>query len=190
METLYIFAIAVGLAMDAFAVSVATGIKLGYSVNIHHTFRLAFNFGFFQFIMTVLGWYLGYSVERVIKVYDHWFAMVLLVFIGVKMIFESFRNEESSDIECDPTKGINILFLSIATSIDAFAVGLSLGVLNSGIWYPSIIIGLVAAVFTTLGMKLGSRVGITFSHRIEILGGIILIVIGMKIFVEHIISGI
>ncbi|HDY90003.1 MAG TPA: manganese efflux pump [bacterium] len=190
METLSIFAIAAGLAMDAFAVSVSTGIKLGCSVKIHHTFRLAFNFGFFQFIMTVLGWYSGYSVERIIKAYDHWIAMALLVFIGVKMIFDSFRNKEYTELECDPTKGINVLILSIATSIDAFAVGLSLGVLNLGIWYPSIIIGLVAAVFTIIGMKLGSRVGIKFSHRTEILGGIILIGIGIKIFVEHIIASI
>ena len=190
MEILSIFAIAVGLAMDAFAVSVAAGIKLGSKAQIRHTFRLAFNFGFFQFMMTVLGWYSGSSVERIIKAYDHWVAMALLVFIGGKMIFDSVRDNISSEPECDPSKGINVLILSIATSIDAFAVGISLGVLNSEIWYPSIIIGLVAALFTVAGIKLGGRIGIKFSHKIGIIGGIILILIGMKIFAEHIIGGI
>ena len=190
MEILSIFAIAVGLAMDAFAVSVAAGIKLGCKVQIHHTFLLSFNFGFFQFMMTVLGWYSGSSVERIIKAYDHWVAMSLLVFVGGKMIFDSFRDNKSSELKYDPTKGINVLILSIATSIDAFAVGISLGVLNSEIWYTSIIIGLVAAFFTVTGIKLGGRIGIKFSHKIEIIGGIILVLMGMKIFAEHIIEGI
>ncbi len=190
MEILLIFAIAVGLAMDAFAVSVAAGIKLGCKVRLHHTFRLSFFFGFFQFMMTVLGWYSGYSLERIIKAYDHWVAMVLLVFVGGKMIFDSFGDNTSSELECDPTKGINVLILSIATSIDAFAVGLSLGVLNSEIWYTSIVIGLVAALFTVTGIKLGGRIGIKFSHKIEIVGGIILVLIGLKLFAEHIIKGI
>jgi len=190
MEILSILAIAVGLAMDAFAVSVAVGIKLGRKLQIHHTFRLSFSFGFFQFMMTVLGWYSGYSVERIIKAYDHWAAMALLVFVGTKMIYDAARDDISSELKYDTAKGINVLILSIATSIDAFAVGISLGVLNSEIWYPSIIIGLVAALFTVTGIKLGGRIGIKFSRKIEIIGGIILILMGIKIFAEHIIGGI
>ncbi len=189
MEILSIFAIAVGLAMDAFAVSVAAGIKLGCELTPHHIFRLSFNFGFFQFLMTVFGWYLGSSVEKTIKTYDHWVAIVLLGFVGGKMIVDSVRNT-SPELKYDPTKGINVLMLSIATSIDAFAVGISLGVLNSEIWYTSIIIGLVAGFFTVTGMKLGGRIGIVLSHKIEIIGGIILILIGIKLFAEHIIKGI
>ena len=190
METLTIFAIAVGLAMDAFAVSIAMGLKLGCSVNVYHTFRLAFFFGFFQFIMTVLGWLSGYSVESIIKTFDHWIAMALLGFVGGKMIFESFRKDTLSELPCDPTRGVTLLYLSIATSIDAFAVGISIGVMNVGIWYPSVIIGLVAAAFTITGITLGSRIGIFLSRKIEILGGIILIVIGLKIILEHIMRGI
>ena len=116
--------------------------------------------------------------------------MVLFVFVGGKMIFDSFRDNTSSELECDPTKGINVFILSISTSFDAFAVGLSLGVLDSEIWYTSIIIGLVAAIFTVTGIKLGGRIGLKFSHKIEIIGGIILVLIGLKLFAEHIIKGI
>ncbi len=186
METLTILAVAVGLAMDAFAVSIATGIQLGYTVKVHHTFRLAFFFGFFQFIMTVLGWFSGYSVGNIIETLDHWIAMALLGFIGGKMIFEALGKGTTSELSYDPTRGVTLLYLSIATSIDAFAVGISLGVLNVAIWYPSVIIGLVAAGFTIIGITLGKRIGILLSRKIEILGGIILIAIGLKIFIEHI----
>jgi putative Mn2+ efflux pump MntP len=141
-------------------------------------------------MMTVLGWYLGNFVERIINAFDHWVAMAFLVFIGGKMIVDSFRNRSTEELTCDPTQGLNLFILSIATSIDAFAVGLSLGVLNSGIWYPSIIIGLVAAAFTVCGMKLGNRIGLLFSHRIEFVGGMILIGIGLKIIIEHLLKGI
>ena len=176
--------------MDAFAVSIATGLKLGCSVKARHTFRLAFHFGFFQCFMTVFGWFLGYSVESIIKTFDHWIAITLLCFIGGKMIFEAFKNDISSEVPCDPTKGMMLLSLSIATSIDAFAVGISLGVLDTGILYPSIIIGLVAAAFTITGIRLGSKLGTFVSRKAEILGGIILIGIGLKILLEHMAKGI
>ena len=190
METLTILAIAVGLAMDAFAVSIATGIKLGYSANVHRTVRLALHFGFFQFMMTVLGWCSGYAVENIIKAFDHWIAFMLLGFIGGKMIFESLREDAPSELPVDPTRGSSLIWLSIATSIDAFAVGISLGVLNAGIWYPSITIGIVAAAFTIAGIELGCRIGIYISRKIEIFGGCILIGIGMKMLVEHLMKGI
>lgn len=188
MEYISIIAIAVGLAMDAFAVSVATGIRLGCDLRYHHTARLAFSFGFFQFFMTFLGWLMGSSVEKVISSFDHWIAMGLLVIIGGKMIIDSLKSGEGEEIKCDPTTGLSLLVLSVSTSIDALAVGISLGVLHSGIWYQSIIIGIVAAAFTIAGMKLGEKIGILFSHRIEILGGLILIGIGLKIFFEHILA--
>ena len=190
MESLTIIGIAVGLAMDAFAVSIATGIKLGCMVRVHHTIRLAFFFGFFQFFMTVLGWFFGSSVENYIRAFDHWVAILLLSVIGGKMIYDALRRDSSSDMPPDPTRGWVLLSLSVATSIDAFAVGMSLGVLNSGIWFPSIIIGLVAAAFTTAGINFGCRIGLKVSHEIEVVGGIILILIGLKICIEHITKGI
>ena len=184
MGTLTILIIAVGLAMDAFAVSTAVGIKLK-NVTGGHIFRLSFHFGFFQFMMPILGWAAGYTVEDIISAFDHWVAMALLGLIGGKMIIESLYNDNPQKFKSDPTRGLTLLGLSLATSIDAFAVGLSLGVLNEGIWYPSIIIGLVAAAFTMLGLKLGSRIGMIFSRKMETAGGVILIGIGIKIVLGH-----
>ena len=184
MSTLTILIIAVGLAIDAFAVSTAVGIKLG-CVTVRQTFRLAFHFGFFQFIMPILGWIAGYAVEGIICALDHWVALALLGFIGGKMIVESFEKDTARIFKGDPTRGLTLLGLSVATSIDAFAVGLSLGVLNKGIWYPSVIIGIIAAAFTALGLELGCKIGMVLSRKMEIVGGIILIGIGIKIVLDH-----
>ncbi len=190
MEYLTIIGIAVGLAMDAFAVSIATGIKLGCLTRAHHTLRLAFFFGFFQFFMTFLGWLSGSSVENYIRAFDHWVALTLLVFIGGKMIYDAMHGDSAEKLPSDPTRGWVLLSLSVATSIDAFAVGISLGVLNAGIWLPSIVIGLVAAAFTAAGIEFGCRIGLRISREIEVGGGIILILIGLKILIEHIMKGI
>lgn len=176
--------VATALAMDAFAVSISTGIKLG-CVTGRQTFRVAFHFGFFQFIMPVLGWLGGSAMAGIIGSFDHWVAMGLLGFIGGKMIHEAFDETAGKDTAIDPTRGLYLISLSIATSIDALAVGLTLGVLHQNIWYPSIIIGLVAAGFTVLGMEIGCRIGIRFSKNMEIIGGIILIAIGVKIVLDH-----
>lgn len=183
-----LFAIAVGLAMDAFAVSIATGIRLG-CVTGHQTFRMAFHFGLFQFMMPIIGWYAGNAAQRFISGFDHWVALVLLVFIGGKMVYEAFEENSSAESSGDPTRGMRLVALSVATSIDALAVGLSLGVLRLGIWMPSILIGVVAAAFTTLGIKLGCRLGLLFSKRMEIVGGLILIGIGVKIVLDHTVFG-
>ena len=183
MGFLTILAIAVGLAMDAFAVSVAAGIRLG-CVTGRQTFRLAFHFGFFQFMMPVIGWLLGFSVEKLISSFDHFVACGLLCIIGAKMIYDSSKSDEEK-MAADPTKGMPLIGLSIATSIDALAVGLSLGVLNAGIWFPSIIIGIVAAAFTAVGIELGCKIGSVMKSRIEIFGGLILIGIGIKILMDH-----
>ncbi len=190
METFTIYVIAVGLAMDAFAVSVASGIRLGCDLRAHHTLRLAFFFGFFQFMMTVLGWFAGASIESFIQSFDHWIAFGLLTLIGGHMFIEALRTDDTGACSGDPTRGYRLVGLSIATSIDAFAVGISLGVLHSDVWFPSIVIGLVAAGFTVAGIRLGCRIGISMSHRIEILGGIVLVGIGVKILLEHILKGI
>jgi len=133
--------------------------------------------------MPLIGWVLGFSVEKIISSFDHFVAFALLAFIGGKMIYEAF--EDSDTIKGDPTKGMTLIGLSVATSIDALAVGLSLGVLNVGIWFPCIIIGLVAAGFTAAGIKLGCRIGNIMKSRIEIIGGILLIGIGIKILLDH-----
>ena len=147
--------------------------------------RMAAHFGFFQFLMPILGWLAGIAVVDYIHAFDHWIAMGLLGFIGGKMIYEAYHGLASTTFSGDPTRGATLLMLSVATSIDALAVGLSLGVLHSNILYPSIIIGLVAGGFTILGIRLGCRLGMRFSRRVEIFGGLILIAIGIKIVLEH-----
>lgn len=185
MPIFELLAIAVGLSMDAFAVSIAAGIRLE-CITGRQTFRMAFHFGFFQFIMPVLGWFAGASAERFTGAFDHWVAMGLLVFIGGKMIFDALkRRDDDISSTRDPTRGMTLLGLAVATSIDSFAVGLSLGVLRLGIWFPSILIGIIAAAFTTVGLRLGCRIGLMFSRRMEIAGGLILIGIGIKILADH-----
>src|SRR3989339_175241 len=122
MEYISIIAIAIGLAMDALAVSVAIGIRLGCELRYHHMLRLSFFFGFFQFIMTFLGWLMGSSIEKIISSFDHWIAFILLVIIGIKMIRDSFKKENSLELKCDPTTGLNLIVLSVSTSLDALAV--------------------------------------------------------------------
>ena len=184
MGTITILVIAIGLAMDAFTVSIATGIKLG-CVTGRQTFRMAFHFGLFQFMMPIIGWFLGKAVESSIAAYDHWVAFVLLGIIGGKMVYESFDTEQDNSCTDDPTCGMTLIGLSVATSIDALAVGLSLGVLNAGIWMPSIVIGIVAAAFSVAGIELGCRIGALFNRRMELLGGLVLIGIGVKILLDH-----
>jgi putative Mn2+ efflux pump MntP len=185
---LTLLGIAVGLAMDAFAVAIATGIVLG-TVSGRQTFRLAFHFGLFQFLMPVVGYLAGMTVERYIGGYDHWFAFALLGYIGGKMVYEGTRRgegEEEGTGGKDPTRGISLVVLSVATSIDALAVGISLGVLrNDGIVYPGVVIGIVACTFTAAGLHLGKRLGAVFGRRMEVVGGVILVGIGVKIVLDH-----
>lgn len=183
MSTLTLLAIAVGLAMDAFAVAIGAGLQL-CQVTKRQTFRLAWHFGLFQAFMPVLGWLAGLTLVEYIEPVDHWIAFALLAFIGGKMIYEALKDEGETD-RCDPTKGWTLVMLSVATSIDALAVGLSLAVLGVDIWYPAIVIGIVAGVLTIVGLQLGTRFGALLGRRMEIAGGIILIGIGVKILIEH-----
>lgn len=176
--------IAIGLAMDAFSVSVATGMMIE-NINFGHYFRLSFHFGLFQFFMPIIGYFAGIRVETIIGSYDHWVACVLLAFIGLKMIYGAFSNRNGEIAKSDPSRGWNLVMLSIATSIDAFAVGLSLGIIGCAILFPSIVIGVVCAAFSILGIFLGKNVGRFVGKRAEIAGGIILIGIGIKIVFEH-----
>jgi len=171
--------------MDAFAVAIATGIVLG-SVSGRQTFRLAFHFGLFQFLMPVIGYLAGMTVERYIKGYDHWLAFGLLGYIGGKMVYEGIRTGEEGGNGKDPTRGMSLVVLSVATSIDALAVGISLGVLHTeGIVYPGVVIGIVACTFTAAGLHLGKRLGNVFGKRMEVVGGLVLVAIGVKILFDH-----
>lgn len=190
MNTIYIVGIAIGLAMDAFAVAISTSAALVH-VNKRQLFRLSWHFGLFQALMPIIGWSVGRTVVDYIQGFDHWVAFGILTYVGGRAIYHAYRTENDAISGTqprtlpDPTKGWSLVMLSIATSIDALAVGLSFGVLNSAIWYPSLIIGVVAASFTLFGMLIGSRLGLHFGERMAILGGIVLIAIGLRIVVGH-----
>ena len=186
MNTAAVFCIAFALAMDAFAVSIAAGIALK-TVTRRQTIRLAWHFGLFQFAMPVIGWGAGSTVRSFIEGYDHWIAFILLLLVGGNMLREAFQSHKAEPSKKDPTKGMPLVLLSVATSIDALAVGLSFSVLNIAIWSPALIIGLVAALCTAAGIHIGKRIGAS-SHigkYADMAGGIVLIAIGFKILYEH-----
>lgn len=185
MDLLVMFGIAVGLSMDCLAVSLGCGMRLGCPDN-RQTLRMALAFGAAQAIMPVIGWAAGHSVVGYIKDYDHWLAFALLSFVGGKMIFEYFEKEcPEEEKACDPTRGRELLVLSIATSIDALAVGLSLAFLEAGIALPAIIIGVTCFAITLFGVKLGGKASELLGKRMELVGGLVLVAIGVKILVEH-----
>ena len=186
MEFIKILAIAVALAMDAFAVSIATGVNLK-NVNSRQMFRLSWHFGLFQALMPIIGWSAGLSIRSHIEHYDHWIAFGLLALVGGHMIKEAFQDGKAEKPIKDYTKGITLVMLSVATSIDALAVGFSLSLLKISIWMPALIIGIVAGIFTLIGMRIGERIGAAkrLSFYAETIGGVILIGIGLNILHEH-----
>jgi putative Mn2+ efflux pump MntP len=185
MNLFLVLPVALALAMDAFAVAVGLSVA-PKGLNKIQTFRLAFFFGLFQFMMPLIGWTAAQSFLRYIQQVDHWVAFGLLCLVGGKMVLSSFQYERArSKASNDPSKGLTLVMLSVATSIDAFAVGLSFAALEEGILYPSFIIGVVAFLLTLAGTRLGPLAGKLVSKGAEFLGGLILILIGIKILAEH-----
>lgn len=187
MSFVSIFLIAIGLGMDAFSVAVGTGFN-ARRVDPGQLLRLSTGFGLFQFIMPMLGWTAGRTIADLISRYDHWVAFGLLAGVGAKMILDSVRannddmgNQSDSP---DPTKGFSLLVLSVATSIDAFAVGLSFALLDISVMTASIIIGIVAFAMTAGGIFLGAHAGKKLGKKAGILGGLILIAIGLRILLS------
>jgi putative Mn2+ efflux pump MntP len=186
MGWLSLLVVACALAMDAFAVAIVTGLTLN-PMTRRHVFRLAFHFGLFQALMPIVGWLAGNAVHQYIEAVDHWIAFGLLAFVGGNMIRGAIRSEdEQTRTPRDPTTGWELVVLSVATSIDALAVGLSLAMVGSTIITPAVVIGLVAATFTAGGMVLGRRIGALWGKRVEVLGGLVLVAIGVKIVIEHV----
>lgn len=187
MHILTVLGIAVALAMDAFAVAIATGVTLR-QVSIRQTFRLSWHFGLFQALMPVIGWGLGSSIQSYVEAYAHWVAFVLLALVGSNMLKEAILIDDDAEPASrkDATRGKTLVVLSIATSIDALAVGLSMSMLNVSIAYPAIIIGIVAGLFTVAGLHLGKRAaGLTrLSNSAEAMGGLVLWLIGLNILRE------
>lgn len=173
--------IAVGLSMDAFAVSVCKGLSVK-KVGVKHAALAGLYFGGFQFLMPVIGYLLGFRFESVIESIDHWVAFVLLAFIGGNMIKESFGKAE----ELNDDFGVKtMLLMAIATSIDALAVGITFAFLEVQILPAAGLIGVTTFLLSFVGIYIGNAFGIRYKSRAELAGGIILVVIGVKILLEH-----
>ncbi len=184
MELIEIMAIGFALSMDTFSV----GLSVSMQRHIKHrqVLYMAASFAIFQAIMPIIGWLLGVQVKDFIEAYDHWVAFILLAYIGWKMLMEARAGQESS--ANDPTSVYTLLILSIATSIDALAVGISFAALSVDIYYPALIIGIICFMVTIVGMYLGSMLAkskLNLASYANILGGLLLIGIGIKILIEH-----
>ena len=180
------FLTGVGLAMDAFAVSICKGLGMS-KVNKKQAVIIGIFFGGFQALMPAVGWLLGTGFEHYIKSIDHWIAFVLLAYIGIKMIIEALKPEgEGESIEKDAPLNIREMFtLAVATSIDALAVGISFAFLNYPIVSAATVIGITTFVISIIGVYIGNFFGTRYKKKAEIVGGIILILIGLKILLEH-----
>lgn len=183
MDLLLILSIAIGLSMDAMAVAAATG-AAKRNLPVQWTLLMACFFGVFQALMPILGWLAGTTIRNTIAAFDHWLAFALLLFIGIKMIYESARDHKHQEIKTSLTFSL-LLMMAVATSIDAFAVGLSLSLLHTAILIPAMIIGITTFALSFISVFVGKRLGHIFGKRMEMVGGLILIAIGIKILLEH-----
>ena len=184
MELLSIITIAVGLAMDTFAVSIVTGAAYK-QLHIRHTLRMAGFFGGFQAFMPVVGYLAGLTVKQYISNYDHWIAFGILAAVGLKMIYESFKIKEERKTP-NPANLAVVLALAVATSIDALAVGITISLITHAIALAVIIIGVITFALSFAGVYIGKKFGHFFEGGIEIIGGLVLIALGLKIVIQHV----
>lgn len=183
MSFISILFLAIALAMDAFAVSITAGIVTA-QVTSGYALKIAFCFAGFQMIMPLTGWWLGQALAEYMVRYDHWIAFLLLSGIGGKMIYESYQMKQN----CEPinfNKISVLLLLGLATSIDAFITGVGLAMIDGNIVVIIAVIGLITFVLSLLGVKIGKRLGCLVEKKAEVLGGVILILLGLKILAEH-----
>lgn len=186
MELFTTFVIAVGLAMDVFAVSLGIG-TAQKSVAFRPIFRVSFHCGLFQGLMTLIGWLAGSTISSLIAGIDHWVAMGLLAFVGVRMIRSGLNPACDSETE-DCSRGKTLMMVCVATSIDALAVGLGLAMLNVHILLSSLIIGAMSTLLSIAGLLTGSGLGSRFGKRMEVLGGLLLNGIGLRILLSHLLA--
>jgi len=186
MDFITIIAVALGLSFDTFAVSLSYGVVQN-KILFRQAVRIALVLATFQAGLLVIGYFIGSIVSEIMKTADHWVALVLLSFLGIRMIIEGIRRKEGEEIR-DYTKILNLLTVAIGTSIDAFAVGISFALLAIKIWISGVIIGAVTFLASMTAIRIGKSAGEKLGQRVEIIGGIILIAIGVKIFLEHILE--
>ncbi len=187
MELLTIIAVALGLSFDTFAVSLSYGVVQN-RILFWQAARIALVLAVFQAGLAVTGYFLGSFVSEIIKVADHWVALALLSFLGIRMIVDGIKRKEGNETK-DYTKPLTLLTAAVGTSIDAFAVGISFALLDLRIWMSGIIIGTVTFLASMTAIRIGKSAGKRLGQRVEITGGLILIAIGIKIFLEHMLEG-
>ncbi|MBQ8493954.1 MAG: manganese efflux pump [Alistipes sp.] len=179
-----IIILAIGVAMDAFAVSIAKGLSVK-QVKSRHYLSVALWFGGFQALMPIMGYFLGTWFAHIVERYDHWIAFILLAIIGGKMIKEALTDDARGD---DDFSSRTMFVMAVATSIDALAIGISLAFLDVNIWTAVAYIGIITAIFSAVGIKIGHRFGQRHRKSATIFGGVVLIAIAIKILLEHILG--
>lgn len=182
MGILEIVLLGIGLAMDAFAVSICKGLSMK-KMNWKNAMIIAFYFGVFQAIMPAIGYFLGTTFESFVTAVDHWIAFILLSFIGGNMIKESFNSEDED--KNDRVDFKTMIVLAIATSIDALAVGITFAFFDVNVIVAVSIIGVITFFISLLGVKVGNKFGDKYQNKAELMGGILLVLLGIKILVEH-----
>lgn len=184
LSTIELILLSVGLAMDAFAVAICKGLNMR-RINYKNALILALFFGGFQALMPLIGWLLGKQFEQYITSVDHWIAFILLSIIGIQMIVEAFKKEDEKEEDADKLDLKEYFMLAVATSIDALAVGISLAFLNVSLVKSISFIGIITFVLSFAGVFIGNKFGARFKKKAEIAGGVILILIALKILLEH-----
>jgi putative Mn2+ efflux pump MntP len=183
MDLLTIIIIAIALAMDCFSISITKGFSIK-NISTMQTLWVGIFFGFFQGFMPILGWISGVQLQHFVSKIAPWIAFILLVAIGLKMIYESIKDSEEEKSEKGLFSFKELTLLGIATSIDAFAIGVTFALLSAAILIPVLIIGLVSFIFSIIGVAIGKKIGQFFGDKFEIIGGLVLIVLGLKILLD------
>lgn len=189
MNFVELLIIAIGLSMDAFAVSIGKGLSLK-KIKLSHALKVGLWFGGFQALMPLIGYMLGSTFAEIVSTFDHWVAFVLLSLIGGNMIKESLENDSDNDCDCNKKDkngfGLTTMFtLAVATSIDALAIGVTFAFFKVAILPAIITIGITTLIFSVAGLKIGNIFGCKYKSHAELFGGVILILIGLKILLEH-----
>lgn len=187
MELITLIFIAIGLSVDSFAVSVSCGLVM-CDITFRKATRIAFSLAFFQSLMPLLGWFIGMRIASLVKSFDHWIAFGLLAIIGGKMIIESFKKSDEEKQKMNPLDPKVLIGISLATSIDALIVGISFALISINLYLATIIIGFTTFVLSMLGILFGKKTGLKFGNKMEIFGGVILFLIGLKILLDHLLN--
>ena len=186
MGLLTLILLSIGLSIDSFAVSVSCGLRM-CDITFGKATRIACSLAFFQALMPLIGFFIGISIENYVEAFDHWIAFGLLTFLGWKMIHESFSKDDDSAKRTNPLDPKILIMMSLATSIDALIVGVTfaLSYNDLNLYLTTFVIGITTYIFSMLGILFGKKTGLRFGKKMEMLGGFILFLIGLKILIEH-----